>query len=118
MYKIPVQPERLQIKIQYGAGAVPADNTHAIGICNSYCLSTTIMVSLTRLNIKLYVHCLVFLRIFQSQKILCILLGTLTVAQVIFQMVSCLQSFRQKCTKFSLMLVTCPNYLSLSFCIA
>jgi len=34
---------------------------HKLRICNTYCFSTAAMVTRTRLNITLYVHCLSFL---------------------------------------------------------
>jgi len=55
-----VVPERTQITIYYGACALHPGyqklKTHTI--CNTHCFSTITMGSLTRLKVRLYVHCL------------------------------------------------------------
>jgi hypothetical protein len=59
MWKSVVETDRPQI---YGACAFHARclrlQTHTLRICNLYCFSSAIMVTRTRLNVTLFVHCM------------------------------------------------------------
>ena len=58
-----VQPDRPQIEIFWGAGALHAGYlrlhtyTHTLRICTTYCFPTATMVMRTRLDVEIHVHC-------------------------------------------------------------
>jgi hypothetical protein len=47
---------RSQMTIQYGACTLHAGNRHTLRICNTYCFSTTTIVTRTPLDVTLYAH--------------------------------------------------------------
>jgi hypothetical protein len=54
--KILEERGRSQMTIQYGACSLHAGYRHTLRICNTYCFSTTTMVTRTPLDVTLYVH--------------------------------------------------------------
>jgi len=64
MWRNIAKPDGPQMTISHGACTLHAGylrlQTHTLRICNSYCFSTATMVTGTRLNVTLYLHCLLF----------------------------------------------------------
>jgi len=56
---------------------------HILGIYNTYCYSTATVVTRTRLNVTLYVHCFYYTRV-----------GTLIVATIYLQLIQNRYMFR------------------------
>ena len=52
------RPQMIKCRIRFACCITKATDTHTLRKCNTYCLYTATMVTRTRLNVTLYLHCL------------------------------------------------------------